>query len=386
MAAHGIQASGDSAVVENMSGPSEKVAGAILTIDLGAVRENYRRLKTRLDGKPCAAVVKANGYGLGAAEISRALMKEGCDTFFVAHLSEGLGLRTAIGESPTIYVLNGLAPGSEADAVAARLRPVVNGLDQLDACRLAAKITGKTLPAAIQVDSGMSRLGMAPSEIEEIAGSNNAFAGIELSLVMSHLACADEPSHPANEQQRIAFEALRRKLPAAPSSFANSSGIFLGAPYHFDLGRPGVALYGVNPTPGDANPMRPVVRLDAKVVQTREIGDGVGIGYGYASLARQDMRLATISLGYADGWHRRAAGAAWFEGVRLPFAGRVSMDSIILDITALEPGQLNGGDMVELIGPHQSVDEVANFAGTIGYEILTGLGSRFHRVYSDSGM
>jgi len=363
------------------NGPSLSVAGAVLTIDLGAVRENYRRLKTRLGGKPCAAVVKADGYGLGAAEISKALMREGCDTFFVAHLSEGLDLRAAIGEAPTIYVLNGLAPGSEAAAVTAGLRPVLNSLDQLEAWRSAARTAGKTLPAAVQVDSGMSRLGMAPSEVDDIAGSNEAFAGLDVTLVMSHLACADEPEHSANELQRINFEALRHKLPGAPASFANSSGIFLGQPFHFDLGRPGVALYGVNPTPGNPNPMAHVVQLHVKVVQTREIGDGVGIGYGYASRARLTMRLATIALGYADGWHRRAAGAAWFDSVRLPFAGRVSMDSIILDISSLPPGRLKTGDLVELIGPHQSVDDVADYAGTIGYEILTGLGSRFHRTY-----
>jgi alanine racemase len=375
----GADKSGQSA--STPTGPDAAVAGAILTIDLAAIRENYRRLKAHLGGRPCAAVVKADGYGLGAAEVARALMREGCETFFVAHLSEGLDLRAAIGDAPTIYVLNGLAPGSEPDAVAAGLRPVINSLDQLAAWRVTAKAANRTLPAAVQVDSGMSRLGMAPSEVDEIAGGNEAFSGIDVTLVMSHLACADEPEHPANELQRVNFEALRRKLPAAPASFANSSGIFLGAPFHFDLGRSGVALYGVNPTPGETNPMAPVVRLDVKVVQTREIGDGVGIGYGYASRARLTMRLATIALGYADGWHRRAAGAAWFEGVRLPFAGRVSMDSIILDITSLPPGRLKVGDLVELIGPNQTVEDVADYAGTIGYEVLTGLGGRFHRRY-----
>lgn len=371
----------DRATDVRSSGPSEAAAGAILTIDLGAVRENYLRLKTQLGGKPCAAVVKANGYGLGAAEVSRALMKEGCDTFFVAHLSEGLDLRTALGSSPTIYVLNGLAPGSEPEAEAASLRPVLNSLDQLAAWRKLASGSTRSIPAAIQVDSGMSRLGMSPDEVATLAANPDMLAGIDVALVMSHLACADEPDNPANEAQRIAFEALRRQLPDAPASFANSSGIFLGEAYRFDLGRPGVALYGVNPTPGLANPMRPVVSLDVKVVQTREIGDGVGIGYGYAARARQTMRLATIALGYADGWHRRATGAAWHGDIRLPFAGRVSMDSIILDISALPPGTLKSGDTVELIGPHQSVDDVAAFGGTIGYEILTGLGRRFHRRY-----
>lgn len=357
------------------------MAGAVLTIDLGAVRANYRILKSRLGAVPCAAVVKADGYGLGAAEIARALVEEGCDTFFVAQANEGPPLRAALGAAPVIYVLNGLPPGSEEEAGAAGLRPVLNSLDQLAAWQALARRTGRTLPAAIQVDSGMSRLGMPPSEAEALAREPGLLDGVDVTLAMSHLACADEPRHPANALQLRAFEALRAKLPGAPASFANSSGIFLGAPYHFDLGRPGVALYGVNPTPGWDNPMRPVVRLEAKVVQTREIGDGVGIGYGHAAKARQDMRLATISLGYADGWHRGAAGAAWFDGVRLPFAGRVSMDSIVLDISALPPGRLGAGDLVELIGPSQSVDDVAGYAGTIGYEILTGLGSRFHRRY-----
>ncbi|RFC67681.1 MULTISPECIES: alanine racemase [Mesorhizobium] len=357
------------------------LAGAILTIDLDAVRENYRRLKTRLGSAQCAAVVKANGYGLGAVEIAKALRGEGCQDFFVAHVGEGLSLRSALGSGPAIYVLNGLPPGSEDEAANASLVPVLNSLEQLAAWRATAHRLSRKLPAALQVDSGMSRLGMAPSEVDQLAGDANAFHGLDIVLVMSHLACADEPEHSANELQRQSFEALRSKLPAARASFANSSGIFLGKPFHFDLARPGVALYGANPTPGKENPMLPVVRLEAKVIQTREIGDGVGIGYGHAARARLDMRLATVSLGYADGWHRNAAGAAWFKGVRLPFAGRVSMDSIILDISALGQGVLKAGDLVEFIGPDQDVDDVAGFAGTIAYEILTGLGDRFERKY-----
>lgn len=356
-------------------------AGAVLTIDLDAIRENYRRLKERLSKVACAGVVKANAYGLGAAEVALALKDEGCTDFFVAHVGEGLSLRAAVGSGPAIYVLNGLPPGSEDDAARAGLRPVLNSIEQLAAWRAAASRSGRRLPAALQVDSGMSRLGMAPSEVDQLADDPAALDGVEIVLVMSHLACADEPAHPANELQRKSFEELRRKLPPAPASFANSSGIFLGQPFHYDLARPGVALYGANPTPASANPMRPVVKLEAKVVQTREIGDGVGIGYGHAARARLAMRLATVSLGYADGWHRSAAGAAWHNGVRLPFAGRVSMDSIILDISALEPGSLKAGDLVEFIGPNQDIDEVAGYAGTIAYEILTGLGDRFERIY-----
>ena len=362
---------------------SEAAAGAILDIDLGAIRENYRRLKAQLGSVRCAGVVKADGYGLGASRVAAALAAEGCTTFFVALLAEGLALRKALGPEPAIYVLNGLPPGSEPEAVAAGLSPVINSATQLKAWRGAAHATGHRQPAAIQVDSGMSRLGMAPAEVEAIAADPHAFDGIAVTLVMSHLACADEPEHPANERQWLVFERLRKVLPEAPASLANSSGIFLGSAFHFDLARPGAALYGINPTPGEPNPMLPVVRLQAKVVQTRRLEKGAGVGYGHIFHATGPLSAATISLGYADGWHRRAASAAWFEGVRLPFLGRVSMDSIILDISALPAGKLAEGDLVELLGPLQSVDDAAGHAGTIGYEILTSLGSRFHRRYDN---
>ncbi|MDX8441212.1 alanine racemase [Mesorhizobium australafricanum] len=360
---------------------SKAAAGAILTIDLGAIRENYRRLKARMNGVGCAGVLKADGYGLGAAQVAAALAKEGCDIFFVALLGEGIALRKAIGPRPDIFVLNGLPPGSEPEAAAAGLCPVVNSAIQLKAWRETARSMGQGLPAAIQVDSGMARLGMAAAEVEAVAGEAGAFDGIDIRLVMSHLARADEPLQAANEKQRLEFDRLRKMLPAAPASLANSSGIFLGPAYHYDLARPGAALYGVNPTPNAPNPMLPVIRLQAKVVQTRQVGAGAGIGYGHTHNADGPLSLATISLGYGDGWHRRAASAAWFEGVRLPFIGRVSMDSIILDISALPAGRLSEGDLVELIGPSQSVDDAAGHAGTIGYEILTSLGARFHRRY-----
>ena len=360
---------------------SEVAAGAILTIDLSVIRENYRRLKARLGGVRCAGVVKANGYGLGAAQVAAALAREGCDIFFVALLAEGIALRKAIGTGPDIYVLNGLPPGSEPEAVAAGLCAAINSGAQLQAWRTVAHDAGRRLPAALQVDSGMSRLGMAPAEVEALAGDSSAFDGIDIRYVMSHLACADEPHHLANEQQRLAFERLRAMLPRAPASLANSSGIFLGPSYHYDLARPGAALYGINPTPGEPNPMLPVVRLQAKVAQTRRVEKGAGIGYGHSYHADAPLSLATISFGYADGWLRRSASAAWFAGLRLPFLGRVSMDSIILDISALPPGRLREGDLVELLGPSQSVDDAAGHAGTIGYEILASLGPRFYRHY-----
>jgi alanine racemase len=366
-----------------MCGVSENVtvdqAGAILTVDLSAIRENYRLLRDRLDGAECAAVVKADGYGLGTVEVAAALRKEGCNVFFVAHAAEGISLRQGLGDGPDIYVLNGIHPGAEDDCAEAGLIAVANSAAQLAAWQAAAERRGQELPVAVQVDSGMSRLGMPPAEIESIGRS--AFYGLDLRLVMSHLACADEPTNPANEAQRTAFDALRRKLPDAPASLANSSGIFLGSAFHYDLARPGAALYGVNPTPGKDNPMRQAVHLDAKIIQTRDLEPGIGIGYGHSFRTATPLRVATIALGYADGWPRRAAAAAWHGGKKLPFAGRVSMDSIILDVSALNPDELGPGDLVELIGDRQTIDDIGALSGTIGYEILTGLGRRFHRRY-----
>ena len=361
---------------------SEAGAGAVLTIDLDAIRENYRRLKARLGGVVCAGVVKADAYGLGAAEVAPALVKEGCRTFFVAHVGEGIALRMVLGPKPAIYILNGAPPGAEADCVVHGLAPVINSLEQLAAWREAAGAVGKPLPAALQVDSGMSRLGIAPGEVDRLADDPHALLGVSVDLVMSHLACADEPDNPANALQRRNFDVLRGLLPKGRSSLANSSGIFLGTAYHYDLARPGAALYGVNPTPGRTNPMRAVVRLSAKVVQTRILPAQTGVGYGLSYRTTASLALATISLGYADGWHRRAAGTAYFHGVGLPFVGRVSMDSIILDISALEPGSLKSGDLVDLMDEIHTVDDVAGQAGTIGYEMLTSLGRRFHRRYA----
>ncbi len=362
-----------------MSRISLEQAGAILTIDLDAVRENYRRLRSRLARAQCAAVVKADGYGLGAAEVASALAREGCGSFFVAHCAEGIALRTALGDGPDIYVLNGIHPGAEGDAAAAGLIAVANSAAQLAAWRATAAGIGRRLPVAVQVDTGMSRLGLPPAEVEALRA--DAFDGLDLKLLMSHLACADEPANPANERQRAAFDVLRAMLPPAPASLDNSSGVFLPEAYQYDLARPGASLYGVNPTAWTGNPMLQVVRLQAKIVQARNLGADIGIGYGHAYRTSGPLRTATIALGYADGWPRRAAAAAFFGGVRLPFVGRVSMDSIVLDISALPPDALQAGDLVELIGAHQTVDEIAALSGTIGYEILTALGHRFHRRY-----
>jgi len=360
-------------------------AGAVLTIDLAAIVANYRFLWDRLAGADCAAVVKADAYGLGAARVAAALFQAGCRHFFVAHLQEGIDLRAAVPADAEIFVLNGLMPGAEALCLDAGLTPVLNSLAQVDGWTGLSRRIGRALPAILQVDSGMARLGLSPAEVDRLALEPARLGGIDLKAVMSHLACADEPDHPANRAQLAQFEAQRRRLPPAPASFANSSGIFLGADYHFDLARPGAALYGVAPVPGAANPMRAVVRLDARVIQTREIAAGDAVGYGYAFTAGGPTRIATLSVGYADGWLRSVgrAGMAYVGDRAVPIAGRVSMDSLTLDISTLPADMLKPGDFVELLGPHQRIDDVAAAAGTIGYEILTSLGGRYRRRYLD---
>ena len=358
-------------------------AGAVLTIDVAAIAKNWRLLSARLGNAVCGAVVKADAYGLGASRVAAALEAAGCDNFFVAHLEEGISLRRTLSAKTRVFVLNGTPWRTEAEFVMSGLIPVVNTLGELSAWQDHARKLGRNLPVALQLDCGIARLGLMPSEVSKIKNEPSRLDGLTVELVMSHLACADDPCHPANESQRKEFERLRAMLPSVPASLANSSGIFLGSPYHFDLGRPGAALYGINPTPARKNPMRPVVRLSARVIQIRDVPPGTGIGYGHTAVARRPTHLATISLGYADGWPRNAAAAAFYRGLRLPFAGRVSMDSIILDITerALQPRE---GEMVDLICEEQTLDDIARASGTIGYEILTRLGQRFHRRYIDS--
>lgn len=366
-----------------MRTPDAETAGALLTIDLAAIVGNWRQLKARLGHADCGAVLKADAYGLGAAPVGAALAAAGCRQFFVAHLDEAIALKPHLPADATVSVLHGPTPGSEPEFVAHGVRPVLNARAQIDGWRRLAHRLDRELGAIVQVDTGMARLGLADDELCALAADPAALSGVRVELVMSHLACAEEPGHPANGRQRERFVAARRRLPAAPASFANSSGIFLGPEFHFDLARPGAALYGITPITGAPNPMRPVVRLEGRVIQVREIAAGTPVGYGQAWRCERPARIATVSVGYADGWLRSlgSRGCAWFGGTGLPLVGRVSMDTITLDASALPEGALQPGHLVELIGARQGVDDVAASAATIGYEILTSLGLRYHRRY-----
>lgn len=362
-------------------------AGAVLTIDLAAVQANYRRLQERLAPQArCAAVVKADAYGLGAARVGPALARAGAETFFVAQLDEGIAVREAlrcVAPEAEILVLNGTGAGPGADFRAHRLIPVLNSLGEIESWQSEAARAGHRLAAALHVDTGMNRLGMPQAELDVLAEDPRRLDGIGLRLTMSHLACAELSRHPMNAEQRAAYDAARGRLPAAPGSLANSSGIFLGPAYHYDLARPGVALYGGNPTPNQRNPMQQVVRLQGKILQAREIDAPQTVGYGATHRAAGPCRLATVAVGYADGYLRSLSnrGRAWVGGQSVPVVGRVSMDLITLDVSAVPPEASRPGALVDLIGPEVPVDDLAEAAGTIGYEILTALGGRYHRVY-----
>jgi alanine racemase len=357
-------------------------AGAALEIDLGAVAANWRLLAAKAAPASCAAVVKANGYGLGAEPVARALLAAGCRRFFVATLDEGIALRRALGAQPEIAVFNGPLADTAAEFAAARLHPVLNDPGQIDAWA-ALGSAGKP-PAAIHLDTGMARLGLSPAEFD---AAIDTIRTLGADTLISHLACAEDQGHPLNASQLDRFRAARLRLPGLKASLAASSGIFLGSEYHFDAVRPGAALYGVNPIPGSANPMRPVIRLSAKIVQLRQIDSGESVGYGAAHVMDGPGLLAIAAIGYADGWPRSLTcrGCGWLAGIRVPLLGRVSMDLATFDVSTVPRSALRPGGAIELIGAHRGVDDVAADAGTIGYEILTSLGSRLQRVYLEPG-
>lgn len=362
------------------------MAGATLTIDLGAIVENWRRLAERAGGgKRCSAVVKADAYGLGMARVAPALAAAGCETFFVAHTEEALALK-AICPDAAIHMLNGPGTPEEAgDLAEAGVVPVLNSPGQIALWRKTAMHSDRSRPASVHVDTGMSRLGLSPREWQSLRDDADKLSGIDWRLIMSHYACADTPAHPLNDLQFRRFSEILHTRPPilkdTQPSLCNSAGLFLphGGP---GLARPGIALYGGNPVPGKANPMRPTVRLSARILQLREIDHPETVGYGATFQAPGKRRVATVPLGYADGVLRAAApGAKAMIGeCTVPVIGRVSMDLMTLDVTDAGQGAQPGAE-VAFLNASIGIDDLAEAAGTIGYEILTGLGDRMTRVY-----
>ena len=327
-------------------------------------------------------MVKSDAYGLGASEVAPVLWRSGCRRFFAATPAGALAVRRSLPGGASVYVLNGLL-GEPRDYVRDGLIPVLNDLDQVRLwSELAARLE-RPLPAVLHVDTGMRRLGLPPAELDRLCAQPGLLRRLDVHFAMSHLACADEAENPANSSQLRAFRAALARLGGPAASLANSSGIFLGGDYHFDLARPGYAVYGGNPVPGRDNPMAPVIRLSARIVQVRDVAAGETVGYGNGHTAAKATRIATIPLGYGDGYLRALGGraVAMIGEARVPVVGRVSMDLVTLDVGALADSQARVGTWVDLVRGPDMLDELARRAGTIGYELLTALGARYPRVY-----
>ncbi len=353
--------------------PMNFTASSVLTIDLGAIAKNYAKIRS-LVLPPCevSAVIKADAYGLGLEDVAKTLDKAGAQTFFVATIDEAVELRKFT--SKKIATLNGYFRGAEKEYLDFNITPVLCSMDEIERWSF-------NRPCFWQVDTGMNRLGLRYEEFE------NAFekSAIQPAMVLSHLACAEETNNPKNAEQLEKFSAIVSEHPLIKFSLANSSGTYLGAEYHFDLVRPGMALYGLNPTPETENPMTPVVGLETRVLQIHTAKAGETAGYGATTKFYSDATLATVSLGYADGFFRTGGNKAslYWKGYPCAVIGRVSMDLVIVDLSDLPISVLPpyAGDFMEVIGASQSADALARDLGTIGYEVLTSLGKRSHRIY-----
>ena len=372
---------------QNTAGEVHAGETAVLTIDLSAIAANYRTLCALAARAECAAVVKADAYGLGMAEAAPALWAAGCKTFFVATLAEAEALRALL-PGAIIYVLAGLSPGTAPIFRRHDLRPVLNSAEEIGEWAAYGASVGANLPCAVHIDSGMNRLGLSPAEVERVAAAQDVWSSLTLALVMSHLACADDPTHPKSETQRALFDRLRARLPDALASLANSAGMLLGEAYHYDLVRPGIALYGGDPQRSGGGWFEPVVELLGRILQVRDITAGESVGYGAIRTLKRPSRVAIVAVGYADGIFRSLSTrdeeeglTVFIEGHAAPIIGRVSMDLITVDVTDLPQNAAKRGAWVELIGENISAHDFARHAGTIDYEVLTNLGARALRRY-----
>lgn len=364
-------------------------ATGALSIDLSAIQANWRLISTRLGADAAAsAVIKANAYGLGASAVGPALYRAGCREFFVATPDEAVAAREYLPDDAVVYVLGGVRPGLEQEFIERRLTPVLFTLEAVVRWREALERTGATAPSALKVDTGMTRMGLSRTECRALLADPGLLRGAQPSLFMSHLACADEPAHPMNGTQLAEFRAycaqVRALVPGVRCSLANSSGIFLGADWHFEQVRPGAALYGFNPQPTADNPMHPVVQLDLPVLQLRDVEGDVSVGYGASARLSSPARVAVVAGGYADGLHRTIGRQAEGEvmGRRVPTVGRISMDTAVFDVTGV-PLPADADDLyVQVLNRDLTLNLAHERAGALGYEVLTSLGSgRYRRRY-----
>lgn len=375
--------SGPAPQLSPASQSSGSTAAGTLAINLKAFTDNYGILCGQVSPNTIvSSVVKANAYGLGVEEMAPALFAKGCRIFFVATTQEALCLRALLPQAE-IFILCALIDKAGEEYIHHNIHPVLNSLHDLALWRHLARKHNRTLAAALHIDTGMNRLGLEEAEVQTLMQDAALLSGLDIQLVMSHLISADESGSPLNQQQCDKFKSFISYFPNARKSLANSSGIFRGTDYHFDMVRPGMALYGLNPTPETKNPMNPVVTLEARILQIRHVKAKETIGYNATYSFKGPSLTATVGLGYADGFCRVHSNKSflYWQGIACPVVGRVSMDLVTVDLSHLRGMLPQTGDYLEVIGPHQSADELAQSAGTIGYEILTSLGQRYHRIY-----
>ncbi len=357
--------------------------GAILTVNLPSIASNWRLLSSYIGDSECGAVVKADGYGLGSAEIGRCLQKAGCKHFFVASINEGINLRKSIGVNSKIYIFNGVGDkGAITEFDSNSLVPVLNSIEDVVLWSTHAQQKGGR-SGVLCFDTGMNRLGLPPNEAINLSNQTHYLDGIKIDFVMSHLACADEPENIMNTEQKALFDQIRSSFPHFRASLSNSAGIFLDPTFHYDLVRPGAALFGICSPNYASVKLHQVIGLKAKILQIRHVDSESAVGYGGAAKVPANSRLATVAAGYADGYLRSLGnrGHGYAAGIKVPVVGRISMDLTTFDVTKVPTDQIRPGDEIELISPQHTIDDLASEAGTIGYEILTSLGSRYQRRY-----
>ena len=366
---------------------NHKISNSFLEINIDSIIHNYQLINNKVGNTECAAVLKADAYGMGASVIAKALDKAGCSTFFVATIDEGIELRACFSKNENqIAVLSGLLEGSEDIFYSNKLTPVLNDTEQIKKWAIYNKQKKISAPSILHIDTGMNRLGLTINELYDIIKKPTELKELHVEWIMSHLACGDQPCDMMNEKQLSVFLNAKKEFPNVKASLANSAGVFLGQSYHLDMVRPGIALYGSGSGSMHSKPLKQVIKLYSRILQIRTLSTGASVGYGASYRVSEATRVATVGLGYADGYLRSLSNCSWvfFNGLRLPVIGRISMDYITIDITQIASEKIKTGDFIEIIGDKFTLDDLATVANTVPHELLTRLGTRHHRIYSNT--
>ena len=366
---------------------NHKISNSFLEINIDSIIHNYQLINNKVGNTECAAVLKADAYGMGASVIAKALDKAGCSTFFVATIDEGIELRACFSKDENqIAVLSGLLEGSEDIFYSNKLTPVLNDTEQTKKWAIYNKQKKISAPSILHIDTGMNRLGLTINELYDIIKNPTELKELHVEWIMSHLACGDQPRDIMNEKQLSVFLNAKKEFPNVKASLANSAGVFLGQSYHLDMVRPGIALYGSGSGSIPSKPLKQVIKLYSRILQIRTLSTGASVGYGASYRVSEATRVATVGLGYADGYLRSLSNCSWvfFNGLRLPVIGRISMDYITIDITQIASEKIQTGDFIEIIGDKFTLDDLATVANTVPHELLTRLGTRHHRIYRNT--